>query len=189
MRTVGQVVSQPDGPVHASPASTRPDVANPTLVAGNATTPDCWQAGGYGTNTATYRHDQPAAGQPADETITMTARTDGDATLLPRLDLGQCTPWTQPGLVVDTDALYRSSVPTQFAVYRRDGAGAWTYWTSGPWLGPSATWQQASWTTPPTPPDTTGVAAGLIIAGVGTLSTTNYHIGPVLAPSPPPGGG
>ncbi|HEY2193162.1 MAG TPA: polysaccharide deacetylase family protein [Actinomycetospora sp.] len=186
VRTVGQVVGQPDGPVHTSPASTRPDVANPTLTAGNATTPDCWQTAGFGTNTATYRRDGPAAGQPAAETITMTSQTDGDATLLPRLDLGQCTAWTQRGLVVDTDASYRSSVPTQFSVYLRDGAGAWTYWTSSPWMDPSDTWQKASWTTPPTPPDATGVAAGLIIEKVGTLSTTNYRIGPVLPPQRPP---
>jgi hypothetical protein len=174
--------------VHTSPDSTRPDIANPTLVDGTATLPDCWQAGGYGTNTATYRRDPAAPAQPAAETITMTSWTDGDATLLPRLDLGQCTAATQPGLVVNTNASYRSSVPTQFSVYRRDGAGAWTYWTSSPWLGRSDTWRQAAWTTPATPPDTTGVAAGLIIAGVGTLSTTNYHIGPVLPPpSIPPG--
>lgn len=73
-------------------------------------------------------------------------------------------------------------MPTQFSVYRRDGAGAWLYWTSSPFLGPSDTWRQAAWTTPPTPPDTTGVAAGLIIGGVGTLSTTSYHIGPVVRP-------
>ncbi len=182
VRTVGEVVGGPDGPVHASPDATRPEVANPTLTAGNTTVPDCWQAAGYGTNTATYRRDQSAPGQAA-ETITMTSWTDGDAMLLPRLDLGQCTAWTQPGLVVDTDAMYRSSVPTQFSVYVRDGAGAWTYWTSSPWMDPSDTWRQASWTTPPTPPDTTGVAAGLITGGVGTLSTTSYHIGPVVPPS------
>ncbi|NMO90366.1 polysaccharide deacetylase family protein [Actinomycetospora sp. TBRC 11914] len=185
VRTVGQVVADPDGPIHSAPPSTRPDVANPTLTAGNATTPDCWQAGGYGTNTATYRRDPPAAGQSAAETITMTSWTDGDAVLLPRLDLGQCTAWTQPGLVVDAGASYRSTVPTQFAVYVRDGSGAWTYWTSSPWLDPSDTWRRASWTTPPTPPDTTGVAAGLIIGGVGTLSTTDYHVGPVVPPPPP----
>jgi hypothetical protein len=103
--------------------------------------------------------------------------------MLPRLDLGQCTATTTPGTQTHLAAQYRSSVPTQFAVYRRTGTGSWEYWTSGPWLGPTSTWQPITWDTPPAPPDTTGVAAGLVVGAVGWVQSAAYVQAPVTPPS------
>ena len=186
VRTVGSVIGQPGGPVRSAPAAASTVVANGDLTAGSGVLPDCWQAGGFGTNTPTYRWTPAAGGQPASATVAVTAYTSGDATVLPRLDLGQCSPTTAPGLATTLAARYRSTVPTQWAVYRRTSLGSWEYWTSGPWLAPAADWASATWTTPPAPPDTTGVAAGLTVGAVGSVTSTAYSTVPVLPPPPPP---
>ncbi len=163
VRTVGQVINRPGGPARPAPPATSPAVINGDLTAGSATMPDCWQPAGYGTNTASYRRTPAIGGQPASETVTVSAYSSGDATMLPRLDLGQCAPTTSPGVATPLSARYRSTVPTQFAVYRRTGVGSWRYWTSSPFLPPAPDWTPATWTTPPAPPDTTGLAAGLTV--------------------------
>jgi peptidoglycan/xylan/chitin deacetylase (PgdA/CDA1 family) len=186
VRTVGQVIARPGGPERPAPAATSTAMANGDLTAGSSTMPDCWQAAGFGTNTASYRWSPAAGGQPASETVTVSAYSDGDATMLPRLDLGQCTPSTSPGVATPLAARYQSTVPTQFAVYRRTGAGSWEYWTSSPFLPPAPGWTPATWTTPPAPPDTTGLAAGLTVGAVGSVTSTAYATTPAGPPPPPP---
>ena len=183
VRTVGQVVGGRGGPAHTAPAATSTSVADGDLAQTGTTVPDCWEESGYGTNTATFAWTPPQAGTPASETVTVSAYTDGDAVMLPRLDLGQCTAATSPGTATHLAAQYRSTVPTQFAVYRRTGTGSWEYWTSGPYVGPSADWSPVVWDTPPAPPDTTGVAAGLVVGGVGSVSSRGY-VEAAVAPPP-----
>ena len=182
VRTMGQVAGGRGGPAHTAPAATSTSVADADLSERGSTVPDCWEPTGYGNNTAAFAWTPPINGAPASETVTVSAYTDGDAVMLPRLDLGQCTAATSPGTVTHLAAQYRSTVPTQFAVYRRTGTGSWEYWTSGPYAGPSADWRPITWDTPPAPPDTTGVAAGLVVGAVGTVQSLGY----VEASVPPP---
>lgn len=182
VRTVGQTVGRPAGPAHTAPAATSTTVANADLAQGSPTVPDCWEATGYGTNTADFRWTPPAPGVPGSETVSVSAYTDGDAVMLPRLDLGQCTAATSPGIPTHLAAQYRSTVPTQFAVYRRTGTGSWEYWTSSPYVGPSADWRPITWDTPPAPPDTTGVAAGLVVGAVGSVQSMGYVEASVTPP-------
>ena len=186
VRTVGQVVGGEGGPVHRAPAATSTSLPDGDLSQPGTTVPDCWQAAGYGTNTAAFAWTPPLAGAPASETVTVSAYTDGDAVMLPRLDLGQCAPTTSPGVRTHLAAQYRSTVPTQFAVYRRTGTGSWEFWTASPLVDPSADWRPITWDTPPAPPDTTGVAAGLSIGAVGTLQSLGYVQEPVAVPPSPP---
>jgi peptidoglycan/xylan/chitin deacetylase (PgdA/CDA1 family) len=182
VRTVGQTVGRPGGPVHTAPAATTTSMPDGDLSQASTSVPDCWEASGYGTNTAAFAWTPPRDGAPASETVTVSSYTDGDAVMLPRLDLGQCTPTTSPGVTTHLAAQYRSTVPTQFTVYRRTGTGSWEYWTASPLVGPSPDWRPIVWDTPPAPPDTTGVAAGLSIGAVGTLQSLGY----VEASVPPP---
>ncbi len=183
VRTVGQVIARPGGPAHTAAPATSNAVTNGDLAQGSPTVPDCWEATGYGQNTADFRWTPPGGGAPGSETVTVRSYTDGDAVMLPRLDLGQCTPATSPGTSTHLAAQYRSTVPTQFTVYRRTGTGSWEYWTSSPFVGPSADWRPIVWDTPPAPPDTTGVAAGLTVGAVGTVQSLGYV---EQAPTPPP---
>lgn len=188
VRTVGQTVGRPGGAVHTAPAATSPAVPNGDLAQGSGTVPDCWESTGYGRNTAGFRWAPAAPGVPASETVTVSSYTDGDATMLPRLDLGQCTAAVSPGTRTHLAAQYRSTVPTQFIVYRRTGTGSWEYWTASPYLGPAAAWSPITWDTPPAPPDTTGVAAGLTVGAVGYVQSSGYTE-QAIAPPPliPPG--
>jgi peptidoglycan/xylan/chitin deacetylase (PgdA/CDA1 family) len=182
VRTMGQVAGGRAAPAHAAPAATTPAVVNGDLSRGTGTVPDCWEPSGYGTNTPDYRWTPPTPGVAASEIVSLSAYTNGDAVLLPRLDLGQCTPSVSPGTPTQLAAQYRSSVPTQFVVYRRTGTGGWEYWTASPWVGPSADWRPIAWTTPPAPPDTTAVAAGLAIGAVGSVQSSAYVEQALLPP-------
>jgi peptidoglycan/xylan/chitin deacetylase (PgdA/CDA1 family) len=188
VRTVGQTIGRAGGAAHTAPAATSPAVPNGDLAQGSGTVPDCWESTGYGRNTADFRWAPPGPGVPASETVTVSSYTDGDATMLPRLDLGQCTPSISPGTRTHLAAQYRSTVPTQFIVYRRTGTGSWEYWTASPYLGPAAAWSPITWDTPPAPPDTTGVAAGLTVNAVGWVQSSGYTE-QAIAPPPliPPG--
>ncbi len=183
VRTMGQIVGGGGGPAHEAPAATTTAVANGDLAQGSGTMPDCWEATGYGANTAAYRWTPAGPGGPASETVTVSSYTTGDATLLPRLDLGQCTPSTSPGTRTHLAAQYRSTVPTQFVVYRRTATASWEYWTASPFLGPAPNWAPIAWDTPPAPPDTTGVAAGLAVGAVGAVQSMAYTEQAVPPPS------
>ncbi|HEY2193844.1 MAG TPA: polysaccharide deacetylase family protein [Actinomycetospora sp.] len=186
VRTVSQVVGGPGGPVHTAPPPAATAMPNGDLSQSSTTVPDCWEASGFGQNTADYRWTPPAPGVPATETVTVSSYTNGDATLLPRLDLGQCTVTATPGVPIHLAAQYRSTVPTQFEVYRRTSTGSWVYWTSSPWVAPAPAWQPVTWDTPPPPPDTEGVAAGLVVGAVGWVQSAAYVQGPVPPPPAPP---
>ena len=187
VRTVGQVVGARPAPIVTAPRPAGTSVGNASLEGGaDPAVPDCWMRAGFGANTAGYARVPDAHGGRWAETVTVTEHRDGDAKVLPRLDLGQCTAPAAAGGTYALSAWYHSTTPTQFAVYRRSGTGAWTYWTSSPWFGPTPTWAPATWAPPPAPPDTTGLAAGLVLSSVGSLTTDDYGIAAVAPPPPPP---
>ncbi|NMO92391.1 polysaccharide deacetylase family protein [Actinomycetospora sp. TBRC 11914] len=182
-QTVGQTVGGRAGPPHTAPAATATSIPDGQLTTGSGVVPDCWEPTGYGQNVADFRYTPAGPAGPPYETVTVSSYTNGDATMLPRLDLGQCTVTTSPGTQTHLAAQYRSSVPTQFVVYRRTGTGSWEYWTASPFVGPAADWAPIAWDTPPAPPDTTGVAAGLAVGAVGWVQSTAYTEAAVPAPS------
>lgn len=191
VRTVGDVVGgavKPIVPPDIAPAP-GPGVnglVNPGLeTAGSGATPQCWQIGGYGTNTATFSRVSPGRTGLAAEQLVMTNYADGDAKLLPTLDIGACAPTVTPGHTYSLRAWYTSTTVTQFAVYLRQSAGSWIYWTSSPWFAPSATYTEARWDTPVIPEGVTGISFGLNLFQNGTLVTDDYALyDTVGAPAP-----
>ncbi len=123
--------------------------------------------------------------------LNITGYTSGDAKLLPTFDLGGCAPTVTPGTAYNLGTWYKSTGTTQFALYYRDSAGAWYYWTSSPWFAAASAWTQATWTTPPVPAGATGLSFGLALIANGSLTTDDYSLTavPVLqqppAPKPP----
>ena len=71
-------------------------------------------------------------------------------------------------------AWYESTAVTQFVVYYLAANGTWTYLTSSPWLAATASWTQASWTTPALPAGASRVAFGLSLFSAGSLTTDDY---------------
>jgi hypothetical protein len=103
-------------------------------------------------------------------------RTQGDAKLLPTLDLGTCSPTVVPGKTYNLSTWYQSTGTTQFSLYYRDATGAWYYWTSSPWFATATAWTQATFTTPPVPANAVGMTFGVGLISNGTLTTDDYSL-------------
>lgn len=184
VKTVRQVIR---GTVHPAvlgpPARRAPGggVANGSLAdLARTGYPACFQPADYGRNSVSFSYQR--GGGPSGystETLRLTSQQSGDAKLLMETDLGECAPPVTPGRAYTLGAWYRTSSPrTQLEVYYRNRIGAWLYWTSGPMLPVTSGWRLASWTTPPAPPDATGIAFGVAISAPGTVSTTGYTFVP-----------
>ncbi len=182
IQTVGNVIGGAVKPPVAGPAPGPigpgvNGVINPGMETVTAQgDPVCWMKGGYGTNTATLSlintaHTGARAGK-----VSMASYADGDAKWLPQFDLGECSPTVAPGHTYSLRSWYTSTAVTQFAVYLRDSAGAWHYWTSSPWFAGASVYTQAVWTTPAIPAGMTAISFGLNLFNNGTLVTDDTAI-------------
>ncbi|TXR51681.1 polysaccharide deacetylase family protein [Quadrisphaera setariae] len=190
VKTVDQVVRQYKGASYPaySPASSVPPkpvaaaganaLLNDSLETTDAATtfPQCFQPGGWGTNTAAWSSATPGRTGSKAEQLALSGYSSGDAKLLPTLDLQTCAPSVAPGATYDISTWYTSTAVSQFALYYRDGSGAWFYWTSSPWFAASSTWAQARFTTPPVPAGATATTFGLALIANGTLVTDDYAL-------------
>ncbi|GAP58408.1 polysaccharide deacetylase [Arthrobacter sp. Hiyo1] len=154
--TVKPLVSGPPAP----PEGTGNLIKNPSLETLVSGAPQCWAAAGYGTNTAAFSTVRQAHTGKVAEQLVVTNYVDGDAKLLPTLDLGGCSPTATPGNSYSIGAWYKSTTSTQFELYYRIGVGSWKYWTSSPWFSAATTFQKATWTTPPLPTGASGISFG-----------------------------
>lgn len=136
--------------------------------------PACYQAGGWGGNTAAWARTSPGATGTYAETLTVTNYSSGDAKLLPTLDLGQCSPSVVAGKSYQMSVTAKSTAITQFALYYRDANYMWFYWTSSPWIAPLPDWTVTTFVTPPVPTGAVAVTFGLALIQNGTLSTDDY---------------
>jgi hypothetical protein len=163
------------GPPPAAPVGVNA-LVDPLLTTpdGTGTGPQCWTPAGFGTNSATFSWT-PTGGQTGGQsTVTMTSWTDGDAKLIVPFDSGNCAPTVTSGHRYTVSLWYMSTVPVFVTLYSRSTTGTWAYWTQSPAFAASSTWQLATWTTPTVPTTVNGASFGMTIAGVGTLSTSNY---------------
>ena len=104
----------------------------------------------------------------------MTSRTDGDAKMMPLMDLGECSSQVESGRNYEVSAWYKSNVDVSFRLYKRNAIGQWTYWTHSPRIAPASGWTRATWISPTPPADALAVSFGLTIDSVGTLITDDY---------------
>jgi peptidoglycan/xylan/chitin deacetylase (PgdA/CDA1 family) len=198
VKTVNQVIGGTVKPAVSGPAvppqpSSGNLVKNPSLETLVNGVPQCWQAGGYGTNSPAFTTVSPGRTGSRAERLVVTGYVNGDAKWLPALDLGGCSPTATPGHTYSLGAWYKSTANTQFALYYRTGLGSWAYWTSSPWFAPATTFQKASWTTPALPAGASGISFGLNLFSNGTLITDDYEMIDIAsstptAPPPPPAG-
>lgn len=204
VKTIDQAVQQYRGAAYpayrnAAPVAAKPPAAagvnaltNPSLETTDPATgfPSCYQPAGWGANTATWATVSPGRTGDKAQELTVTGYASGDAKLMPVLDLVTCAPSATPGKTYTLSAWYQSTAISQFALYYRDASGAWFYWTSSPWIAPTATpatWTQATFTTPAVPAGATAVDFGLALIANGTLTTDDYGFVEAAAAAPPPG--
>jgi peptidoglycan/xylan/chitin deacetylase (PgdA/CDA1 family) len=192
VKTVDQVIGGAVQPAVSGPAAPPPPPAgtnmiqNPGLETLANGIPQCWAAGGFGTNTPAFSVVSPGHTGNNAEQVTLTGYVDGDAKLLPALDLGGCSPAGTPGHTYTLSAWYKSSVITQFELYYRTDTGYWTYWTASPQYLANSNWTQITWTTPALPAGASGLSYGLNIQANGTITTDDYSMIDVTAAATAP---
>ncbi len=178
VRTVAQVIGGPERPTVDYPPKPRSGnlVRNPGLetLSHTSSLPACWQGVGWGENQPSFTVVDDARTGEAAGRLDLTDYTEGDAKLLPTLDLGTCSPPVEPGRAYDLGAWYRSTGKTQFEIYTRDADGAWTHWASSPPYLPADDWVHATFTTPRIPEGVDGLSFGLNLQESGTLITDDY---------------
>lgn len=194
LETVHQVIGGPVQPAVSAPqvAPAVPGVngvVNPSLETPdqyNAGYPYCWMASTSGTNNASFAETGNAHTGSVAQTVTISSYTSGDARLITRQDLGQCTPSVVAGDSYIMSAWYQSTAPTRFTLWYRDGNGGWHYWMQSLPFAAVGSWTQATWATPAVPAGATGLSFGLDIAAAGTLTTDDYSLadsgGPPTSP-------
>jgi hypothetical protein len=181
VKTIGQVIGGTVKPLVSGPPPTATtSVVNPSLELADAGAvfPTCWMPGGWGTNTPTWTRTSDAFNGSFAQNLVLTGYSSGDAKLLPTFDLGSCSPAVTPGATYTISSYYKSTGTSQFALYYRDSAGAWYYWTSSPWFAPASSYTQATFTTPPVPANATGMSFGLALIANGSLTTDQYSLAP-----------
>ncbi|WP_104180047.1 polysaccharide deacetylase family protein [Arthrobacter sp. B0490] len=195
VKPVRDVIGGATKPIVAGPAAPapitsgnllqNPGLQTPSSVAG---VPRCWAFGGFGVNTPQFSQVAGRTSTIAQQ-LTMTNYVDGDAKLLPTLDLGECAPGAVPGRAYVIKAWYKSTGPTQFELYYRTGLGTWRYWTSSPLYNAAADWTQLTFTSPPVPEGASAISMGLNLTSNGILVTDDYELtvsGTTPPPTPPP---
>lgn len=178
VRTVDEVIGGTVKPlVSGPPMSGSTALSNASLETASASGfPQCWMPGGYGSNTVIWARVGSAHDGSYAQRLTETDYVSGDAKLLPTFDTGSCSPTVAAGASYTIGAWYTSTAVTQFALYYRNAAGAWYYWTSSPWFAAASNYTQATWTTPAVPAGATGISFGLSLFSNGTLTTDDYSI-------------
>jgi peptidoglycan/xylan/chitin deacetylase (PgdA/CDA1 family) len=189
VETMRQVIGGPvrpavPGPV-ARPVPT-PGVVNSTLsyTTGRLNkSPLCFQQAHYGQNDVRFNYS-PSGGPGGEGAVTVhiTKWDSGGAYFLPKMDLGQCAPRVSPGRQYTVGAMYKSSHPTQLALYYRNQVGNWLYWTTSPAFPAASSWKKVSWTTPAVPAGATAVSFGLTAAATMTITSTAYNMSPAQGP-------
>ncbi|WP_158501993.1 polysaccharide deacetylase family protein [Vitiosangium sp. GDMCC 1.1324] len=139
-------------------------------------TPDCWQRGGFGTNTFTWTRTSDAHSGSWAQQVRITNITSGDRKLITLQDSGTCAPATTAGHRYHISAWYKATTPVRFKAYVRNSSGAWDFWAQGPLLPAVSSYTQAEWTTPPAPTDARALSVGLSIDTVGTLTMDDFAL-------------
>jgi chitodextrinase len=144
---------------------------------GASSLPDCWQAGGYGTNTFSWTRTSDAHSGGWAERVDITSFTSGDRKLLQKLDGGLCAPAVLPGDTYTVSTWFKSDINPYFVVFTRNSSGAWSFWTSSPRFSGSPTnWTQAIWKLPAIPAGTTNISYGLNLKTVGFLTVDDFNL-------------
>ena len=135
---------------------------NPGLESGSGTTPTCWALAGYGTNTFAWTWTTDAHSGSHAENLNITSYTNGDRKMLNAFN-GTCSIATAAGRRYTITVWYKSTAqPVIFAFTSTTGpTGAYNYLAQSPQQSPTATWQQATWTTPAMPAGTTNLSIGM----------------------------
>jgi len=189
VKTVAEVIGGPVQPAVVEPLPNPPapganGIVNPGLEElGGTGLPYCWGPATYGDLEADFTLSPGRTGAVA-SALTVSRHKEGDAKLVPQLDLGACAPTVIPGHRYFLHTWYTSTTVTQYSVYLRNSQGVWDYWLSSPWYEASSDWASAEWVLPPIPEGSTGISFGLALFENGSLTTDDYRLYDVTVVEP-----
>jgi hypothetical protein len=177
VKTAQEVLGLPMHPAVAPPKPPAPPAGpnrlrNPSLErrAHGSTVPRCWEAQGSGEWTRVRgAHGHGAA-------VSFSGAPDGFAALAQPLDEGECSPAVRAGERLVARAAYRSSSHPRFVAWARSKAGGWSFWRSGPHLGPARGFRTARWALPRIPRGVTAVSVGIALSGDGRLAVDDVGL-------------
>lgn len=138
--------------------------------------PDCWQRGGFGTNTSTYALVSDAFDGTRAQNVTITSYSSGARRLVSAQDSGACAPAVTSGRSYTMTAYYKASSQPKFSVYYRNASGSWVWFAESSLLPTASSYTQATYTTPPMPSGATAISIGLSLFGVGSLTSDAYTL-------------
>ena len=151
--------------------------------------PDCWQRGGWGTNTVAWTRTTDAYTGGFAQQLQITAYSSGDRKLLPTLDTDQmsggCAASVEVGANYQISAYYKSTAASTAVLFYLDANNVWQYWKSGPNLPASGAYSQMTYNTGPLPAGAKAMSFGIALMRVGTLTTDEYSMAKVPDGSPP----
>lgn len=195
VRSVEQVIGGSTQPLVAAPAGSGPAAAganrvpNPDLdepgqvsadlpanVSASDAVPRCWRPDSFGNHQAVFKTVSPGRSGDVAMSLQVKDYRDGEAKLVPAMDLGQCAPEVTPGRAYFLEAWYKSTAPTQFSISYRLERGVWVYWTSSTHFPAAHDYAEARWMTPPVPPGATAISFGLGLLQDGQLTTDDYAL-------------
>jgi peptidoglycan/xylan/chitin deacetylase (PgdA/CDA1 family) len=181
VKTVREVIggsTQPgvSGPPPAPPESLTNLLKNPSLEddSNGDSVPNCWQRGGYGTNTYTWAKITDAHTGNAAQQAQITNYTSGDRKLISSQDLGSCAPSARAGHAYHVAGWYKSNAQLRLVAYSRISAGGWLFWSQSPVLAPASNWTRAAWTTPQLPSGATAVSVGFSLRSTGSMTVDDF---------------
>lgn len=183
VKTVDQVIGgtlQPGvaGPPPPPPAANSNLVRNPSMESLNPTTgaPECWQRGGFGTNSYLWETVADAREGQRAQRVTVSGYVSGDRKMITPQDLGSCAPPTVPGHRYRVRAWYKTNAQVRPTAYYRNARGGWAFLGQGPIQATSSTWAATDWTTPPMPADSTAISVGYSVRSNGSLTADAFTL-------------
>jgi hypothetical protein len=139
--------------------------------------PDCWQRGGWGTNTTAWTRTTDAYHGSFAQKLRITSYTNGDRKLLPTVTVSGCAPAAQAGATYQLSAYYKSNAAVEVTVFYLDAANVWQYWDEQGVILPAASaWTKATYSTGTVPVGAKALSFGLALNGIGTLTTDEYSL-------------
>lgn len=172
VRTVGQVLGGGDPP----PAT--PTILNSSLEndANFDQVPDCWQLGGYGTNTYTWTRTSDAYSGSFAERLQVTSLSTGDRKLVTSQREPACAPAATTGQTYTLAAHYKSTQTVYLVAYYQTAAGSWVWWAQSSPLPARSVYGHAAWTTPAAPAEAVKLSFGLSLRQVGAVTMDDFGL-------------
>lgn len=177
VKTVAEAMNTPISPPPLPPANGNLlSNASYELDTDQNGVPDCWQRGGYGTNTANISRVSDARTGSWAERLQITSYTNGDAKVASLQQNGACAPAVNQGASYRAGVWYKSSQPVKLVAYYMTSSGTWQYWDESPSMPISTTYRNATWSTPVVPASAVRVGIALSLSAVGTVTMDDFSL-------------